>query len=489
MANNYPTYNLTNQTPASTYINLVQINYASSSLVDGDGNELDGVVNVTSSYTVTASNAVTSSYSLNISPTDTSSFAITASYALNISPADSASYATFAISSSVVSITPTVANQNFLLVFTSNSGSVTPVIDGGLTSYYNPFNDTLTLLNLSSSLITASIGIMGTLNGAHTGSTFGTASWSTNVVNIGSASWASASLNDSVSPTVAGPYYFELTTGSSGLQQTYISTGLIYNTVNNALSTTNFSGSLYGTASWASNITSSGILGTVTNSSTASFLNGPATASVWGTASWANNISSSGVIGNLLNTASWANNLNGTASWASNITSSGIVGTVANSLTASFLNGPATGSVWGTASWASTALTSSFCNGPHTGSQWGTSSWASNITSSGIVGNISSSTIVGNLAATASYASASSWGTGIPQIQAGVVTGLSGVTKATVTFNTAFPNTNYSLTVMPSGSYLPSGSFISGSLNVTGAIVCFGLYSYTGNLYWMAISM
>jgi len=62
-----------------------------------------------------------------------------------------------------------------------------------------------------------------------------------------------------------------------------------------------------------------------------------------------------------------------------------------SSTSSSFLNGPHTGSTFGTASWAvsaswspvpisaswaSASISSSFLNGPHTGSQFGTSSWA-----------------------------------------------------------------------------------------------------------------
>jgi len=251
-------------------------------------------------------------------------------------------------------------------------------------------------------------------------------------------------------------------------------TGSLFGTSSNAISASYSPWADYAkSASFASSSISSSYAVNATNALTSSFLNGPHTGSTFGTASWAINISSSGItgnisssniIGNIVATSSWATNaisssfLNGshtgstfgTASWAANITSSGIVGNISSSnivgnfsssvivgnfsssnivgnfstsvivgnlnataATASFLNGPHTGSTFGTASWASNLA--------------GTASWAANITSSGIVGNISSSTIVGNfsssvivgnfstsviignLNATASWAISSSW--------------------------------------------------------------------------------
>lgn len=54
----YPKYILTGKTPATTYENLVQFNYESSSLVNGDGNEISASLNLniqTASYANTAS--------------------------------------------------------------------------------------------------------------------------------------------------------------------------------------------------------------------------------------------------------------------------------------------------------------------------------------------------------------------------------------------------------------------------------------------------
>ena len=50
---------------------------------------------------------------------------------------------------------------------------------------------------------------------------------------------------DILGTTSTGPYYVNFSTGSSGQQQQYASTGLIFNTVNNALSCSAFSASAY----------------------------------------------------------------------------------------------------------------------------------------------------------------------------------------------------------------------------------------------------
>jgi len=145
-------------------------------------------------------------------------------------------------------------------------------------------------------------------------------------------------------------------------------------------------------ASWASSSLSS------------SYLNGPHTGSTFGTASWAKNAIS----------ASWAP-APISASWAS------------SSISSSYLNGPHTGSTFGTASWsvsssyamdglgarvvpgesydiscswASSSISASYLNGPHTGSTFGTASWAVS----------SSYAITSSYANTASYLNAGSSG-------------------------------------------------------------------------------
>lgn len=62
---NYPSFNLTGKTPATTYQNIAQFNAASSSLVDGLGNEITTSLNLSTSYAVSSSftlKAVTASW-------------------------------------------------------------------------------------------------------------------------------------------------------------------------------------------------------------------------------------------------------------------------------------------------------------------------------------------------------------------------------------------------------------------------------------------
>lgn len=92
---NYPIFNLTGKTPENTFQNLVQTNAASSSLVDGLGNEIEF-------FNLTASRAVSSI---------SSSFATSASWA----PSNN-SFST--LTASAVSLTATTASVPI------NTGSV-----------------------------------------------------------------------------------------------------------------------------------------------------------------------------------------------------------------------------------------------------------------------------------------------------------------------------------------------------------------------------
>jgi len=78
---NYPKYTLTGQTPAQTYEALVQFNHESSSLVDGNGNDITAslIQCISSSYSLSSSNSllsITSSYAptITVGLTTTKSF-------------------------------------------------------------------------------------------------------------------------------------------------------------------------------------------------------------------------------------------------------------------------------------------------------------------------------------------------------------------------------------------------------------------------------
>lgn len=199
-------------------------------------------------------------------------------------------------------------------------------------------------------------------------------------------------------------------------------------------------------------ITGSGLVITGSISVTKGF-----TGSLFGTSSWASNAL----------TASYGNitgSLFGTASWAF------------NSLTASY--GNITGSLFGTSSWASNALTASYGN--ITGSLFGTSSWSNNsltssfVTASNVWGPFGTSSVdSSSYAATASYN---------PNIRVGVVphtsfgqslpTSAANVT-ASVTLTTPFSDSNYvvNLTInypnRTSVTPVPPGAFALSVFNRT----------------------
>ena len=215
-------------------------------------------------------------------------------------------------------------------------------------------------------------------------------------------------------------------------------------------------------------------LSSASYSSTSSFLIGNATASLFGTASWASNITSSGITGNI-SSSTIVGNLNTTASWSTNTISASVNATVPGPYYFDLSSGSSgnqptyvsTALVFypaiNTLSGSSLSLTASLSgahSGPSTGSVFGTSS-------------------------AAVIANTSSFGTGIPQIQCGTVTGLSTATTTVITFNKAFPNTSYAVAVTPSGSAGITGSRWSAK-TVGGFTMSFS--SFTGQLDWMAIS-
>lgn len=67
----YPKYTLTGKTPAQTYENLVQFNSESSSLVNGDGNDITASLNLTIINASSASNAVSASVASKVQSNNT----------------------------------------------------------------------------------------------------------------------------------------------------------------------------------------------------------------------------------------------------------------------------------------------------------------------------------------------------------------------------------------------------------------------------------
>jgi hypothetical protein len=173
-------------------------------------------------------------------------------------------------------------------------------------------------------------------------------------------------------------------------------------------------GSLFGTSSWSNNTV------TASYSLTASYLDTPVvSASYASTSSWAINA----ITASYIATSSWALNAItasyvATSSWSTNaVTASYVV----LAQTASYVTLAQTASYVATSSWSNNAITASYI---------ATASWSNN-------------SVTSSYAATASYVNGSI-------IKNNIVVGGSfsgNPKKATVTFSTAFPNTNYTITI------------------------------------------
>ena len=161
-----------------------------------------------------------------------------------------------------------------------------------------------------------------------------------------------------------------------------------------------------------------------------------------------------------------------TASFVTGSNVNGSVGSALSGAVSATVTGPyyvdlSTGSSGLQASYVNTTLTYNTANNALgctnvSASLYGTSSWATN-------------------------AFTNSFGTGIPQIQAGIVNYFGGATGSLITFNKAFPNTNYVVNLMGTGSYGPlTGSYIKIPLLTTGFTASFG--NFSGSLMWYAIS-
>jgi hypothetical protein len=243
-----------------------------------------------------------------------------------------------------------------------------------------------------SSQASGSLTISGSLNVSQgiTGSLFGTASWAINVVNGGGGgstntgsllTTASVVLN-TITFTKGDGSTFPITvnTGSGGgsgsvgtlAQVTALGASTTVPITASIISASSFTGSLFGTASWA------------TNALTASFLP-VGTYNI--TSSWAQSAS------NAINarTASFVNNLNQNLSITGAVILSGsslpelqVIGEIQFTGSVNSLNG-FTGSLLGTSSWATNALTASFLP---IGTYNITSSWATNALTSSFVNNL-----------------------------------------------------------------------------------------------------
>jgi len=219
-----------------------------------------------------------------------------------------------------------------------------------------------------------------------TGSLLGTASWANNVLiqdtNVPAGIPVVLSINDTTLGKDIDSFTYNPNLNRLFLNSGYVEavgfTGSLFGTASWANNATNAS-----TASWASNVNTASWANNATNASTASWASNVNTAS-WAqsashalnafTASWASNINTASWASNAL-TASWASNIN-TASWATNATNASTASWASNINTASWAQSASHALNARTASWASNVNTASWANNATNAS---TASWASNI--------------------------------------------------------------------------------------------------------------
>ncbi len=113
---NYPTFNLTGKTPEATFQNIVQTNAASSSLVDGLGNEIEF-------FNLTASKAVSASWAPTNNPL------------------------------------PDITNSNKNIIISASTTITSSLTVGGVSSFNTVQANGLSASTASISLMTASIGL------------------------------------------------------------------------------------------------------------------------------------------------------------------------------------------------------------------------------------------------------------------------------------------------------------------------------------------
>lgn len=181
-------FNLANERIQDSYPQLVQI--SGSTLVNGNGEVIDDITNISS---VSASYAATASL---------------ADYATNAATASTAASANVANQAALVNVTATSTNLDYPLLFTYSNGFQEARIDSqNLALYYNPSTNRLTATNVT---------VTGALTGSVVGNLTGTASFATNALT------ASYALNGGGGGD-SFPY-----TGSALISGSLITTGSVF---------------------------------------------------------------------------------------------------------------------------------------------------------------------------------------------------------------------------------------------------------------------
>jgi hypothetical protein len=431
-------------------------------------------------------NLNTDSASLSYNPA-ANTLTATSSRAVSASKADNATY------SNTVGIAPdTTTNTFYPIPFASTAFGNAELYSDSSIINFNPSTNRLFITSISSSNITGS-----SFTGSFTGSLFGTSSWANNVISASfaaTASFFSGSISNAISASfaitsglaqrievvdlsgAAGAYEI-LFVDSSGSQIAYAELNNFYYvpasdtlyvdniivsqslTARGVSLTGSFSGSLVGTASWASNVISASFASTASFVATASWANNVVSASFASTASYVLNAVSS----SFASTASFV----ATASWAqsaSNAVTSSVAAsavTVAITNTTSSGGGPFYPMFTSTNSGNGSALVDSniFLYAPTTNTLTVTASYATQAISASY-SDTASYLNPGTYTITASWAQSSS-----QAISASRAISSSFATSASWAPDTTFPYTG--------------SAFITGSLTVTGSIIA---TSFTGSL-------
>lgn len=218
----------------------------------GDGStfntSLISLVPTSASYALTASFVATASWATNAITANTASYilnAVSSSFAISSSFASTAQAAASADTAKAVNTLASSTNADFYPTFVDSNNSPTAASENVYTSNritFNPSTQLLTVPRISSTSITASA-----FTGSLTGSLLGTASYAVQAL---SASWA---------PSVASnPFPY---TGSAIISGSLVVTG--------SLIAPSITGSLQGTASWATNARTASFLSAGTYNITA----------------------------------------------------------------------------------------------------------------------------------------------------------------------------------------------------------------------------
>jgi hypothetical protein len=452
---------------------------------------------ISSSFATSASFAVSSSRAV------TSSFAITASFATSAlsssfaTSALSSSFATTALSSSFASTASYVANSlitasvsSNIITFTKGNGTTFPITVAtgsgtvssistsgnvnGITLTGGPITTTGTitlggtLSNVQSNQLATSSLMIGSTNialgatassltgltavtsTAFTGSLFGTSSWATNATT---ATTATNATNVAVTDTTTGtgPYYIAFTDGTTGNRAVRVdSTALTFNATTNTLTNATFSGSLIGTASFASSSISASF---ATSALSSSFATTSISASFASTASY---------VANSLITASVSSN---TITFTKGNGTTFPITVATGSATSAF---PFTGSATITGSLTVTGSVNS--TGGYTGSLLGTASWATNVVNNGVTSVATAGTVSGITL------------TGGTITSTGTITlggSISGLTNANLSGTAGITNANLANSSITVGS---TGISLGGTATTLAGLTSVTSTSFTGSL-------